>query len=73
MDDKAYLVALGAKIMALRKAKGLTQAELAHLLGANHPQEIGRIEAGTVNSTINMLRKIAKELDVKVGELVEIN
>jgi len=50
----------------------LTQTQLAESLGAHHHQEIIRIEKGTVNSTINMLRGIAKELGVSVSELVDL-
>lgn len=72
MNDKVYLERLGAKIREQRKQLGLTQIELADRLGAKYPQEIGRIENGEVNSTINMLRKIAAELGISVSELVNI-
>jgi putative transcriptional regulator len=72
MSNTEYLEALGTKIRTLRKQKGLTQTQLAESLGAHHHQEIIRIEKGTVNSTINMLRGIAKELGVSVSELVDL-
>ena len=70
MDDETYLIRLGEKIRDLRKPK-MTQVELAEKLGTKHPQ-VGRIESGKINSTINMLRKIAKVLKVSVSELVDI-
>jgi transcriptional regulator with XRE-family HTH domain len=70
MEDKEYLIRLGEKIRELRKAK-MTQGELAEKIGTKHTQ-IGRIERGEANSTINMLRKIAKALRVTVSELVKI-
>ncbi|MCW3076706.1 MAG: transcriptional regulator [Bacteroidetes bacterium] len=71
MKDSVYLVKLGEKIMNLRKAKGLSQEELAERLDTKHTQ-IGRVERGETNSTINMLRKIAVELEVSIEELVKI-
>jgi transcriptional regulator with XRE-family HTH domain len=71
MKDKDYLKGLGAKITELRKAKGMTQVELAKKLDTQHPQ-IGRIERGEVNCTINTLRKMAGELGVSISELVSI-
>ena len=71
MDDEQYLKALGQKIHDLRKAKSMSQEELAERIGTRHTA-IGRIERGEVNTTINMLRKIAKELGVPVSNLVEV-
>lgn len=71
MSDKVYLERLGAKVLKLRQAKGLSQEQLASKLKTQHPQ-VRRVEQGKVNSTINMLRKIAKHLGVKVSELVNV-
>ena len=70
-DDEKYLKALGERIIALRKAKEMTQVELAEKLGTQHTM-VGRIERGEVNCTINTLRKIAGKLGVSVSELVNI-
>lgn len=72
MEDSVYLQRLGEKIVELRKAKGITQQEMAERLGTKNTQ-VRRIERGTVNSTINMLRKIAVILEVSVSELLHIN
>jgi UDP-N-acetylglucosamine 1-carboxyvinyltransferase len=71
MKDEEYLRRLGEKIVDLRKARGMTQLELAEQLGTKNTQ-VRRIERGTVNSTINMLRKIAAVLDVDIKELVDV-
>jgi len=68
-DEKKYLLELGGRIENLRKAKGLTQSELAKRIGTQHPQ-IGRLERGETNATIIILRKIAQELDVSLADLV---
>jgi transcriptional regulator with XRE-family HTH domain len=69
MEDTVYLQRLGERIVELRKAKGITQQELAERLGTKNTQ-VRRIERGTVNSTINMLRKIAVELEIPISDLV---
>ncbi|WP_317898922.1 helix-turn-helix domain-containing protein [Aurantibacillus circumpalustris] len=71
-EEKKYLKALGNHIAVLRKKRGLTQVQLAKKLGTEHPQ-IGRLERGETNATIIILRKIAKELNINVSELVSID
>jgi len=71
MKDDVYLKKLGQKILELRLSKGFSQEELAARLGTGHTQ-ISRVERGEVNSTINMLRKIAREFDVSIEILVKI-
>lgn len=71
-DAKKYLKSLGERIVVLRKGLGLTQVQLAERLGTEHAQ-IGRLERGETNSTIIILRRIAKELGISVSELVDID
>ena len=71
-DAKKYLKSLGERIVGLRKKQGLTQVQLAEKLGTEHAQ-IGRLERGETNSTIIILRRIAKELGISVSELVDVN
>ena len=71
MKDEIYLKKLGQKIALLREAKDISQRELARRTETNNTQ-IRRIESGSVNSSINMLRRIAKEFDLAIGHLVEI-
>ena len=70
-EGKNYLKLLGARIVSLRKAQGLTQVQLAERLGTEHAQ-IGRLERGETNSTIIILRRIAKELNISISELVDL-
>lgn len=72
MTDEKYLKLLGERVFALRNKKGWTQAELAEKLDTQHTA-VRRIEKGQVNSTINMLRKIAKELGVSITDLVKFD
>lgn len=72
MKDEKYLIELGKRIAELRKKKDWTQLEFAEKLKIQRTA-LTRIEVGKVNSTINMLRKIAKALDVKMIELLDID
>lgn len=72
MKDEIYLKKLGDKIVRLREEKDISQRELARRIKTNNTQ-IRRIETGIVNSSINMLRKIAKEFDITISELVDIS
>ena len=72
MTNKKFLEALGEKIRALRIEKGLTQQELANLIGIKHRQQIVKIETGA-NTAIKTLRKISKVLKVSLSELVSVD
>lgn len=68
--DKKFLKALGKHIALIRKAKGLTQLDLAVMMD-NHAEQIGRIERGQLNVTICTLKKIAEALEMPLGELFD--
>jgi transcriptional regulator with XRE-family HTH domain len=53
----------------VRKARGLTQEQLADKIGTSTPW-IGNIETGRVVPNLAMLQKIARALGVKVKELI---
>ena len=54
----------------LRKDKKLTQEQLAELAGV-HRTYIGMIERAEKNITLCNILKIAKALNVKIGQLVD--
>lgn len=60
---------IGAKIKALRKAKSLSQADLAELIGCDAPL-IGRYERGINLPGIEQLIRIATVFGVVPGELL---
>jgi transcriptional regulator with XRE-family HTH domain len=60
---------LGRYIRKIRKAKGLTQEQLAEKIGTSTPW-IGHIETGREVPNLPMLQKIAHALGVKVKELI---
>ena len=69
MEDKLYLEKLGKRIKELRMEKSMRQIDLADKIGIED-SALRRIESGRVNSTINMLRKIATGLDITVLDLL---
>jgi transcriptional regulator with XRE-family HTH domain len=66
----AELVALGARLLALRKAAGMTQEELAHAADL-HWTYVGQIERGERNATIKNVLKLARGLGVDAAQLVQ--
>ena len=62
-------MSFSAKVIALRRARGLTQQALADLT-AIHIQQIKRYEAGTSEPSAEALRKIATSLHVTTDSLL---
>lgn len=71
MDDKEikFRKQLGARIQEVRQEKGLTQPQLAVLIGFKDYQTIGRIENGRVTPSIYIIHQIAQALDVQIDDL----
>ena len=61
---------IGNKLKELRKAKSITQSELAKLLHTNQTM-IHRYESDKQDMTISRLFEIAKALNVKPSELLD--
>ncbi|GAB3049464.1 UDP-N-acetylglucosamine 1-carboxyvinyltransferase [Intrasporangium mesophilum] len=59
---QTYLTRIGSLIRDARRHKGMTQAELAELLGTSQGA-VTRIEAGRQNLSLDMLAKIGDALD----------
>jgi transcriptional regulator with XRE-family HTH domain len=60
----------GLRLKTLRKAKGLSQEELAERSGLNRPY-ISGIEKGKRNVSLEVMEKLAGALGVGLGELVD--
>jgi len=61
---------LGEAIRRHRKAKGLTQEQLAELAGS-HWTCISEIENGHLNPGVDILRHIVQELETPLSKLIE--
>lgn len=60
---------LGERVRELREARGITQEALAFDAGI-HVNHLSTIERGEANPSFLVLVSLAKELGVKVAELV---
>lgn len=56
------------QLQKLRVAKGLSQTELAQLIGANQ-QDISRLETGKVSMSEHWLEKLTEALDVTIADM----
>ena len=61
---------LGGNIAALRRAKGLTQEQLAGLLGVSAPA-VSKWETGASYPDITLLCPLARALDTNVDRLLQ--
>lgn len=59
---------VGKKIRIIRKRKGMSQEEVADVVGV-HVSTLGRIERGESNPPIQTINKIAQALKVRPREL----
>lgn len=59
----------GKKLREAREAKGISQSELARLLKTNH-SIIGKYERDEVKPTVDVVKRLAENLDTTVGFLL---
>jgi len=59
----------GKKLREAREAKGISQSALAKLLNTNH-SIIGKYERDEVKPTVDVVRRLADNLDTTVGFLL---
>lgn len=72
MDDqeKSYLRSFGERVRSLRKARGLSQEQLADACRLDRTY-IGGIERGERNVTVLKVRLIAEALSIPVSQVFE--
>ncbi|MBE6133431.1 MAG: helix-turn-helix transcriptional regulator [Erysipelotrichaceae bacterium] len=68
MDKKE----LGANIRSTRKAKGLSQNQLAELMGYKDHSTLAKVETGVNDITVETLYKYADKLEIDVQTLLSI-
>lgn len=71
MTDEAYLKKLGESICKKREALELSREQFAEKVKIAR-MHVYRIERGENPTTITVLRRIAKTLNVSLGELVDL-
>ncbi|MFK7946364.1 MAG: helix-turn-helix domain-containing protein [Saprospiraceae bacterium] len=70
-SNRNILIKFGKRVKTLRKEKGLSQDELAHLANF-HRTYIGMVERAERNITLVNIEKLANALDVSIDELLKI-
>jgi transcriptional regulator with XRE-family HTH domain len=68
--DDPVVAHFGTRLREARERLGLTQEEVAQRSGV-HATEVSRIEAGKRDPQISTLRRLAKAVDVKLGQLLD--
>ncbi len=71
-ESRAYFKALGARVAVMRKARGMTQAELARATGVSQ-QAVFAYELGERRISVLVLSKLAKIFAVSVEEMVALS
>src|SRR5688572_29378695 len=71
-ESRAYFKALGAHVTTLRKARGMTQAELARAIGVSQ-QAVFAYELGDRRISVLVLLKIANVFGLSVESLVGLS
>jgi transcriptional regulator with XRE-family HTH domain len=69
MDERKLL---GQRVKHLRRLKGYTQEQLAERIEIN-PKYLSSIERGAENPTLDLLRRLAKGLQVDLYELFQFD
>lgn len=68
--DKLLARAVGAAIAGRRKARGLTQAQLAEQMGIEK-ETMSRLETGNISPTLGRLAQLARLLECDIGEFLQ--
>lgn len=68
-EERAFFIAFGERLAALRKAQGLTQVQLAELLDVSQ-QAITAYESGQRRVPISTLPLLAEHLGVSLEDLI---
>ncbi|HEY5758418.1 MAG TPA: helix-turn-helix transcriptional regulator [Steroidobacter sp.] len=71
-ESRAYFRSLGGHIAMMRKARGMTQAELARAIGVSQ-QAVFAYELGDRRVSVLILSKIAKIFTVSVEDMVGLS
>jgi len=70
MKNVTFIQSLGRNIRKFRKAKGLTQEQLAELAGISY-KYLGEIERGETNPSIDTLKRIAEGLNIPLESIIK--
>ena len=71
MNEQQLFLAIGERIRSVRMQKNMNQQDLAARCNFEK-SNMSRIEAGRTNLTVRSLDRIARALDVKIRDLVDV-
>ncbi len=69
--DPNLLVAIGARVAALRRERGLTQEDVAARAGLE-PATVSRCEVGARALSLTNLFRVAEALEINLGDLLDV-
>ena len=69
-EKVALSVRLGKRIKDTRTAKGISQEGLAHKAGY-YRTYVGRVENGAIATSVHTVWRLAKAMEVDLGELLK--
>ena len=64
MDKKAILKEFGRNLKAERNRAGLSQEQLAEMIGVSYGQVVGTIERGETNTSLSVIISILNALNL---------
>ncbi len=70
--DENLLMALGARLQAMRKERGFTQEALAEAIGIQ-PVTLSRLETGQRALSLSVLSNAAEALECSLGDLCAVD
>ena len=71
MNEQQLFLAIGERIRSVRMQKNMNQQDLAARCNFEK-SNMSRIESGRTNLTVRSLDRIARALDVKIRDLVDV-
>ena len=69
-EKKDFAIRLGKRLREVRQSKNLSQEELANRAGY-YRTYIGHIETATYSPSVHTMWRLAKALDMDLGELLK--
>ncbi len=69
-SDKTYYKAVGQRIAYFRKEQGLTQVQLAEMLGIAQ-QTMAHYEGGSLRIAVALLKPLAQAINVSIEALID--
>ena len=71
IQEDIFILGIGRNIRKLRKGRGLTQSQLAEIMGLEDEFQVRRIELGkNVNPTMKLMIKFANAFEVNLCEII---